>query len=107
MCSASNSSSVTRLPISMPGRGGEPTCTPDDGDADIPVDDDLALVLRGRTPSAADRRVLEAFAAQAAVALRQQRLSEEAEQGGGRYGALSDHVERVRERANLDLKDRW
>ncbi|GAB3967283.1 sensor histidine kinase KdpD [Actinoallomurus acanthiterrae] len=60
--------------------GGEPTCTPDDGDADIPVDDDLALVLRGRTPSATDRRVLEAFAAQAAVALRQQRLSEEAEQ---------------------------
>jgi two-component system sensor histidine kinase KdpD len=60
--------------------GGEPTCTPDEGDADIPVDDDLALVLRGRTPSAADRRVLEAFAAQAAVALRQQRLAEEAEQ---------------------------
>ncbi|MEV5710595.1 DUF4118 domain-containing protein [Actinoallomurus sp. NPDC052274] len=60
--------------------GDEPACSPDDGDADIPVDEDLALVLRGRTPSAADRRVLEAFAAQAAVALRQQRLAEEAEQ---------------------------
>jgi two-component system, OmpR family, sensor histidine kinase KdpD len=59
--------------------GGEPVCTPDGGDAEIPVDEDLALVLRGRTPSAADRRVLEAFAAQAAVALRQRRLTEEAE----------------------------
>ena len=60
--------------------GGAPCCTPDEGDADIPVDDDLALVLRGRTPSATDQRVLEAFAAQAALALRQQRLTEEAEQ---------------------------
>ncbi len=60
--------------------GGEPCCTPDDGDAEVPVAEDLSLVLRGRTPSAADRRVLEAFAAQAAVALRQQRLAEEAEQ---------------------------
>ncbi|MCO5986184.1 DUF4118 domain-containing protein [Actinoallomurus spadix] len=60
--------------------GGEPACSPDDGDADVPVEDDLALVLRGRIPSASDRRVLEAFAAQAAVALRQERLAEEAEQ---------------------------
>ena len=60
--------------------GGKPCGSPDDGDADIPIDDDLSLVLCGRTPSAADRRVLEAFAAQAAVALRQQRLEHEAEQ---------------------------
>jgi two-component system sensor histidine kinase KdpD len=59
--------------------GGRPCGSPDDGDVDLPIDDDLALVLCGRTPSAADRRVLEAFAAQAAVALRQQRLEEEAE----------------------------
>jgi two-component system, OmpR family, sensor histidine kinase KdpD len=58
--------------------GGRPCSSPDDGDAEIPIDDDLALVLCGPTPSAADQRVLEAFAAQAAVALRQQRLEEEA-----------------------------
>jgi two-component system sensor histidine kinase KdpD len=60
--------------------GGEPCCSPDEGDADVSIDDDLALVLRGPTPSAADQRVLEAFAAQAALALRQHRLAEEAEQ---------------------------
>jgi two-component system sensor histidine kinase KdpD len=60
--------------------GGEPCCSPDEGAAEIAVDDDLTLVLRGRTPSAADQRVLEAFAAQAALALRQHRLAEEAEQ---------------------------
>jgi two-component system sensor histidine kinase KdpD len=59
--------------------GGPPCRTPDDGEADIPIDDDLSLVLRGRTLRADDRRVLEAFAAQAAVALRQRRLAEEAE----------------------------
>ncbi|MGI5231040.1 ATP-binding protein [Actinoallomurus sp. CA-142502] len=60
--------------------GGEPCCSPDEGAAEIAVDDDLTLVLRGRTPSAADQRVLEAFAAQAGLALRQHRLAEEAEQ---------------------------
>jgi two-component system sensor histidine kinase KdpD len=60
--------------------GGEPCCSPDEGDADVSIDDDLALVLRGPTPSAADQRVLEAFAAQTALALRQHRLAEEAEQ---------------------------
>jgi two-component system, OmpR family, sensor histidine kinase KdpD len=52
--------------------------TPGEGDVDVPVDDDLALVLRGHPLQAADRRVVEAFAAQAAVALRQERLAEEA-----------------------------
>ena len=59
--------------------GGEPCTAPDEGDTDIPVGEDLALVLRGRPLPAADRRILEAFAAQAAAALRQQRLVEEAE----------------------------
>ena len=59
--------------------GGVPCGSPDDGDAVIPVDDDLSLVLSGRTPSAADRQVLGAFAAQAAVALRQEQLEEQAE----------------------------
>jgi two-component system, OmpR family, sensor histidine kinase KdpD len=59
--------------------GGQPCTTPDEGDTDIPVGEELALVLRGRPLPAADRRILEAFAAQAAAALRQQRLAEEAE----------------------------
>ncbi|WP_018501235.1 ATP-binding protein [Parafrankia discariae] len=41
---------------------------------DIPVRDDLRLVLTGRSLAAADRRILTAFAAQAAVALDQHRL---------------------------------
>jgi two-component system, OmpR family, sensor histidine kinase KdpD len=59
--------------------GGKPCAAPDEGDTDIPVGEDLALVLRGRPLPAADRRTLEAFAAQAAAALRQQQLAEEAE----------------------------
>jgi two-component system, OmpR family, sensor histidine kinase KdpD len=59
--------------------GGKPCTSPDDGDTDVPVGEELALVLRGRPLPAADRRILEAFAAQAAAALRQQRLAEEAE----------------------------
>ena len=59
--------------------GGKPCAAPGDGDTDIPVGEDLALVLRRRPLPAADRRILEAFAAQAAAALRQQRLAEEAE----------------------------
>ncbi len=58
---------------------GEPPCsTPGQGDVDVPVDDALALVLRGRPLAAADRRIVEAFAAQAALALRQERLAEQA-----------------------------
>jgi two-component system sensor histidine kinase KdpD len=51
---------------------------PTDGDAQVRVDDVRTLVLRGHTLDAADRRVIEAFAATAAVALRQERLAEEA-----------------------------
>ncbi|MCW2913087.1 MAG: histidine kinase [Actinomycetia bacterium] len=60
--------------------GDRPCTSPDDGDTDVQIDDELSLVLCGRTPAAAARRVLEAFAVQAAVALRQQRLEEQAEQ---------------------------
>ncbi len=60
--------------------GGEPCCSPDQGAAEIAIGDGLSLALRGRTPPAAGQRVLEAFAAQAALALRQRRLTEEAEQ---------------------------
>jgi two-component system, OmpR family, sensor histidine kinase KdpD len=59
---------------------GQPPCTrPDDADVDVPVGENLTLALRGRTLPAADRRVLGAFAAYAAVALEQQRLAAAAE----------------------------
>ncbi|GLX09053.1 sensor histidine kinase KdpD [Microbispora sp. NBRC 16548] len=59
--------------------GGAPCTCPGVADTDVAVDDDLVLALRGRLLDAADRRVLQAFAAEAAVALRQERLREEAE----------------------------
>ncbi len=58
--------------------GPDPCLQPEDGDADLLVGDDLALVLRGRTLPAADRRVVGAFAAQIATALQQGRLAEAA-----------------------------
>jgi len=70
--------------------GGTPCAAPDEGDTDIPVGEDLALVMRGRPLPAASRRIAEAFAAQAAAALRQQRLAEEAERA--RPIAEADHL---------------
>jgi two-component system sensor histidine kinase KdpD len=58
--------------------GDKPCLAPTEGDVDIPVDDDLTLVACGHPLAAEDRRLVEAFAAQAAVALRQERLSEQA-----------------------------
>ena len=75
----SGTTTGTAALASRRGRRGRALRQPDDGDAVIPVDDDLSLVLSGRTPSAADRQVLGAFAAQAAVALRQEQLEEQAE----------------------------
>ncbi len=51
---------------------------PDEGAVNVPIGDGLSLVLCGRPLPAADRRIVEAFAAQAATALRQQRLAAEA-----------------------------
>jgi two-component system sensor histidine kinase KdpD len=56
--------------------GDRPCTTPSQGDTDIRIDDDFSLVLVGHPLAARDRRVVEAFAAQAAVALRQERLAE-------------------------------
>ncbi|MFE6774607.1 DUF4118 domain-containing protein [Streptomyces sp. NPDC057702] len=62
-----------------PHRPGMPL-RPEDADVDMPVGDHLALALNGRVLPAEDRRVLAAFAAQAAVVLDRQRLVGEAEQ---------------------------
>lgn len=59
--------------------GGPPCTFPAAADSDVAIGDDLVLALRGRLLDASDRRVLEAFAAEAAVALRQERLRAEAE----------------------------
>lgn len=53
---------------------------PEDADVDMPVGDNMALALTGRVLPAEDRRVLAAFAAQAAVVLDRRRLQEEADQ---------------------------
>ncbi|GAA4658035.1 MULTISPECIES: sensor histidine kinase KdpD [Amycolatopsis] len=55
--------------------GPNPCGEPDEADVDVPVTADVHLTLRGRALPAADRRVLEAAAGQALLALRQQRLA--------------------------------
>ncbi|CAL9356355.1 Sensor protein KdpD [Streptomyces sp. enrichment culture] len=59
--------------------GPQAAGTPDDADVDVPVGDHMVLSLRGRVLPAADRRVLAAFAAQAAVVVDRQRLKGEAD----------------------------
>jgi len=62
------------------GVSGEPAVSrPDQADVEVPVSDSLVLALRGRTLPATDRRVLGAFAAYAAAALEQGRLTAAAE----------------------------
>ncbi|MET9429355.1 MULTISPECIES: sensor histidine kinase KdpD [unclassified Streptomyces] len=60
--------------------GPRPVARPEDADVDMPVGDHMALALTGRVLPAEDRRVLGAFAAQAAVALDRQRLQHQADQ---------------------------
>ncbi|MFJ7150558.1 ATP-binding protein [Streptomyces sp. NPDC100445] len=60
--------------------GPRPCATPDAADVDVPVGDHLTLALSGRVLPAEDRRVLAAFAAQAAVVLDRQRLQQEADE---------------------------
>jgi len=55
--------------------GDEPCADPDEADVDIAVTADVHLTLSGRALPAADRRVLEAVAGQALLALRQQRMA--------------------------------
>ncbi|MEV0979585.1 sensor histidine kinase KdpD [Streptomyces sp. NPDC049915] len=61
------------------GLGG-PVQRPEDADVDMPVGDHMALALTGRVLPAEDRRVLAAFAAQAALVLDRRRLQQEADQ---------------------------
>ncbi|MFD4659627.1 ATP-binding protein [Kitasatospora sp. NPDC058444] len=58
--------------------GPRPPQRPEEADVDVPVGDSLTLVLRGRVLPGADRRLLGAFAAQAAVVLERRRLAREA-----------------------------
>ncbi|QES47815.1 histidine kinase [Streptomyces venezuelae] len=60
--------------------GPNPVARPEDADVDMPVGEHMALALSGRVLPAEDRRVLGAFAAQAAVVLDRQRLVGEAEE---------------------------
>ncbi|GEL16697.1 DUF4118 domain-containing protein [Pseudonocardia asaccharolytica] len=58
---------------------GPPDCQrPEQADVDVAVDPDIHLVGRGRSLPAADRRLLEAVAGQALLALRHQQVAAEA-----------------------------
>jgi two-component system, OmpR family, sensor histidine kinase KdpD len=69
-------------PWTCAGRAGSgpPVERPEDADVDMPIGDHMALALTGRVLPAEDRRVLAAFAAQAAVVLDRRRLRAEADQ---------------------------
>ncbi|WP_328378954.1 DUF4118 domain-containing protein [Streptomyces sp. NBC_01020] len=60
--------------------GPRPLARPEDADVDMPIGDHMAMALTGRVLPAEDRRVLGAFAAQAAVVLDRRRLVGEAEE---------------------------
>jgi two-component system, OmpR family, sensor histidine kinase KdpD len=57
---------------------GEACTVARDADVEVKVDDDMTMLLRGHPLEASDRRIVEAFAAQATVALRQEQLGAEA-----------------------------
>lgn len=58
--------------------GPDPVATPQDADADVAIDADVHLSLSGRTLTVGDRRVLQAVAGQALLALRAQRMAGQA-----------------------------
>jgi two-component system sensor histidine kinase KdpD len=60
--------------------GTSPCDAPDDADVDVVVTPDVHLALRGRALPAETRGVLETVAGQALLALRQQRMTAEAEE---------------------------
>ncbi|MBB5790545.1 sensor histidine kinase [Jiangella mangrovi] len=58
--------------------GGRPCASPEEGSSEVMISEHLALALRGPVLEAGDRRVLEAFAAQATVVLERERLRSQA-----------------------------
>lgn len=58
--------------------GLNPAAAPDDADTDVAIDPDVHLALLGRTLTAGDRRILQAVAGQALLALRAQRMAVQA-----------------------------
>ncbi len=58
--------------------GPDPVATPQGADADVAIDADVHLSLSGRTLTVGDRRVLQAVAGQALLALRAQRMAGQA-----------------------------
>ncbi|GAA4264129.1 sensor histidine kinase KdpD [Dactylosporangium darangshiense] len=62
--------------------GGPPCTAPSEGEAEVPVEENVSLVLRGHPLPAEARRLVEAFAAHAAIALRQRRLAARAAEAG-------------------------
>ncbi|MHA6630235.1 DUF4118 domain-containing protein [Pseudonocardia sichuanensis] len=68
---------------------GPPDCArPEQADVDVAVEPDVHLVGRGRTLPAADRRLLEAVAGQALLALRNQQIAAEAAEARRRADAV-------------------
>jgi two-component system, OmpR family, sensor histidine kinase KdpD len=65
--------------VAVGSSGDQPVGRPEEADVEVPVSDNLVLALRGRALPASDRRVLGAFAAYAAAALEQGRLTAAAE----------------------------
>jgi two-component system sensor histidine kinase KdpD len=74
--------------------GDDPCSRPEEGDTDVPIGEDLALVLRGRRLAAEDQRVLAAFATEVAVAYQQRELAAAA-------GAAAELADADRSRAAL------
>jgi two-component system sensor histidine kinase KdpD len=76
---ASVGSPAASPPASPPPASPPPASPPPAEAMTVRADEDLVLVLRGPSIEPGARRIVEAFAAQAAVALRQQRLAAAAE----------------------------
>ena len=68
---------------------GPPDCAkPEQADVDVAVEPDVHLVARGRTLPATDRRLLEAVAGQALIALRNRQIADQAAEAGRRADAV-------------------
>jgi two-component system, OmpR family, sensor histidine kinase KdpD len=68
---------------------GPPDCAkPEQADVDVAVEPDVHLVARGRTLPASDRRLLEAVAGQALIALRNRQIADQAAEARRRADAV-------------------